>query len=263
VEGQLIRGAGGEVGLNAYVQWGNGYTYVTDQILSTFTFYYSATEGVTAYDNGTLDFLAIDEPVALNPRYLQVPLLAGGVALTYSISSLAPGAPPLSFSREALARIWLGQVTRWNDPEIGSLNPNASLPDAPIGLTYLPTRGVTQSFVRGLASFIDDVDPVAGDALRASMSLASLQPALNGTAVPLGSTADALQYMAAHDNTLVYLINDGFYTPGLPIANIRNRAGKHTRAPARTHTLLTICGRISVYRQRGSSYRTSVPSGAG
>jgi phosphate transport system substrate-binding protein len=235
VEGQLIRGGGGEVGLDAYVQWGNGYTYVTDQILYTFGFYYNATEGVIAYDNNTLDYLAIDEPIPINPRYLQVPLLAGGVALTYSVSTLGPGAPSLSFSREALARIWLGQVTHWNDSEIASLNPNVSLPYAPIGLTYLPTRGVTQSFVRGLASFIDDIDPVAGDALRASKSLASLPPALDGTAVPLGSTAEALQYMATHNNTLVYLINDGLYTPGLPIANVRNRAGTHTRPCARMH----------------------------
>lgn len=36
VQGQLVRGAGGEVGLAGYAEWGNGYAMVTDQVtLST------------------------------------------------------------------------------------------------------------------------------------------------------------------------------------------------------------------------------------
>jgi ABC-type phosphate transport system substrate-binding protein len=225
VDAQLVRGAGGEIGLNAYVQWGEGYNYVTDQILYTFNVIYNVSQGIEAYENDQLDFFAIDEPRAYDPNYVQVPLLAGGIALSYFLPTLATGTPALNLSREALAGIWLGQVTSWNDSEISGLNPNAALPNTPIILTYLPLRGVTKAFVRGLASFIADSDPVIAAALRANETLAYLPPALNGNALPFNSTDLAMAYMFANPGTLMYVVNDGFYTPYLPaIAHLRNRA---------------------------------------
>jgi ABC-type phosphate transport system substrate-binding protein len=105
----LIRGAGGEVGLPAYSQWGTGYKYVSDQLVYTYTVYFNATEAIAAYDRGELDFLGVDQPLDLSSDYVQLPLMAGGIALAYHHSSLAPDSPPLNFTREALARIWYGR----------------------------------------------------------------------------------------------------------------------------------------------------------
>ena len=94
------------MGLPAYSQWGTGYKNVSDQLVYTYTVYFNATEAIAAYDRGELDFLGVDQPLELSSDYVQLPLMAGSIALAYHHSSLAPDTPPLNFTREALARIW-------------------------------------------------------------------------------------------------------------------------------------------------------------
>ncbi|MFX8653119.1 extracellular solute-binding protein, partial [Acinetobacter baumannii] len=47
-----------------------------------------------------------------------------------------PGVAELKLSGEALAGIFLGKITAWNDPAIAKLNPKAALPAAPITVVH-------------------------------------------------------------------------------------------------------------------------------
>jgi phosphate transport system substrate-binding protein len=70
-----------------------------------------------------------DEAMKSAPgKILHIPIVAGAVAITYNV----PGAPKLKFDGETLAGIYLGQITKWNDPKIAGLNPDVKLPDASI-----------------------------------------------------------------------------------------------------------------------------------
>ena len=44
----------------------------------------------------------------------------------------------LRFTGELLAEIFLGEIKKWNDPQIVKLNPKASLPDLSIKVFYRP-----------------------------------------------------------------------------------------------------------------------------
>ena len=79
----------------------------------------------------TVDFGASDGPMkdadlAKAPgKILHLPTVAGAVVVSYNL----PGNPALKFDGETLANIYLGTITKWNDPAIAKLNPGVALPD--------------------------------------------------------------------------------------------------------------------------------------
>jgi phosphate transport system substrate-binding protein len=58
----------------------------------------------------------------------------GGVVPVVKIAGVQPG--QLRFTGDLLARIYLGQVIRWNDPAIAKINPGMTLPDKDITVVY-------------------------------------------------------------------------------------------------------------------------------
>lgn len=58
-------------------------------------------------------------------RIVHVPTCLGAVVVTYNL----PGDPVLNFTPEVLAGIFLGDITKWNDPRITVANPGLQLPD--------------------------------------------------------------------------------------------------------------------------------------
>jgi ABC-type phosphate transport system substrate-binding protein len=255
------------VGVGAYIEWDSQYKYVANQLGFTYTSVYNLTEGLAGYLRGDYDFLGVDAPVSsLSDEYLQVPNVASAMAVVYKISSL-PANSTLRLSREVLARIWyltplpsrvfysrfgdpiwsdalcalvyrLGQVTSWNDSAITALNPSlvGHLPEAPIKLAWVPPeqRAVTQVFVRGLASFMEDVDNVTAQALKANATLAYLPPVLAGNAssFPAFISVDGpsiFGYTLTTDNVLTYVNNDSYFITsfldyGCNVALLRNKA---------------------------------------
>jgi phosphate transport system substrate-binding protein len=76
---------------------------------------------------------------------VQVPVALGGVAIAYNLPGLTV---PLQLDGPTLAQIFLGKITRWNDPAIKQLNSRLTLPDLAIvpvhradssGTTYITT----------------------------------------------------------------------------------------------------------------------------
>jgi phosphate transport system substrate-binding protein len=85
-------------------------------------------------------------------------MTAGTIVLAYNI----PGVPAaLNLSREVYPKIFLGQITNWNDPLIAKDNPKVKLPDLPItvvrradssGTTFVFTKhlsAISEAFAKG------------------------------------------------------------------------------------------------------------------
>ena len=64
---------------------------------------------------------------------LHIPLALGAVAVAYNLPGVAE---ELRFTGPVLADIYLGKITRWNDPALKASNPTAELPDRPITVVY-------------------------------------------------------------------------------------------------------------------------------
>jgi phosphate transport system substrate-binding protein len=61
-------------------------------------------------------------------KILHFPTVAGADVLAYNV----PGNPQLKLDADSVAGIFLGKITKWNDPALVALNPDAKLPDADI-----------------------------------------------------------------------------------------------------------------------------------
>jgi phosphate transport system substrate-binding protein len=111
---------------------------------------------------GHVDFAGSDSPLVAdqigpaanrcdgNPAW-DLPLVFGPVALVYNL----PGVQTLVVSGDALAKVFSGRITAWNDPLLGALNPGVALPDTKIIPIYrADSSGTTdnvQKYLTGAA----------------------------------------------------------------------------------------------------------------
>lgn len=86
--------------------------------------------GVKQYTQGTVDFGATDGPMtdeeitAVDGKVLHVPTVLGAVVLTWNL----PGVSALRLDGGTIADIFLGRITRWDDPRLIALNPGVAFP---------------------------------------------------------------------------------------------------------------------------------------
>ena len=109
--------------------------------------------GIAQIKAGTVDFGSSDAP--LKPEELdkfgltQFPSVIGGVVPVINVPGIASGA--LKLDGEALANIFLGKITKWNDPAIVALNGGVQLPDSKITVVHRSDgSGTTFNFVNFL-----------------------------------------------------------------------------------------------------------------
>lgn len=94
--------------------------------------------GVRQITEGTVDFGASDAPMTeeeleASGRPLNLPTVLGAVVVTYN---LPDSDAQLRLDGETLAAIFLGDITRWNDPRIAALNPGVPLPDRDVLIVH-------------------------------------------------------------------------------------------------------------------------------
>jgi ABC-type phosphate transport system substrate-binding protein len=95
--------------------------------------------GIKQFTDGTVDFGASDGPMTdeqladfqknHNATALHFPAVLGADVPSYNIPGVTE---ELKFTPEALAGIFLGEIKKWNDPEIARENPTVKLPAADI-----------------------------------------------------------------------------------------------------------------------------------
>jgi phosphate transport system substrate-binding protein len=126
----LINGAGSTFDYPAFTKWFEAYGAVDTNVHFNYQSIGSGA-GQKLLLNNTVDFGASDAPMkdealATAPgKILHLPIVAGGVAIIYNL----PGNPKLKLDGDTLANIYLGNITKWNDPKIAALNPGVDLPD--------------------------------------------------------------------------------------------------------------------------------------
>lgn len=112
--------------------------------------------GVLDFINRTVDFAASD--AAMKPEEIAkvqggavlLPMTAGEIVIAYNL----PGNPKgLKLPRDVYPDIFLGKITKWNDPRIQSANPGLKLPDLPITVVRrADSSGTTFVFTNHLSA---------------------------------------------------------------------------------------------------------------
>ena len=155
VEAQLlINGAGATFPYPIYSKWFEAYSKVDPSVRFNYQSIGSGA-GQKQILDGTVDFGASDGPMsdqnlAKAPgKILHVPTVAGADVIAYNL----PGAPSLRLDGPAIADIFLGHITKWNDPRLSGLNPGVVLPESDILLVHRADgSGTTYIFVDYLSS---------------------------------------------------------------------------------------------------------------
>lgn len=131
---QDITGAGATFPAPLYAKWAEAYNKASGARIN----YQSVGSGagLKQIRSKTVDFGASDMPLKddelAKDGLVQFPTVIGGVVPVVNIKGIQPG--QIKLTGQALGDIYLGKVTKWNDPSLAALNPGVPLPDAAISV---------------------------------------------------------------------------------------------------------------------------------
>ena len=153
----LINGAGATFPYPLYSKWFDEYAKVDPSVRFN---YQSIGSGggqkqilAETVDFGASDGPMSDENLSKAPgKILHLPTVAGAVVAIYNL----PGAPKLKLDGPVLADIFMGKITRWNDPKIAALNPGEKLPGTDLVVVHR-SDGSGTSYI--FTDFLSSVSP--------------------------------------------------------------------------------------------------------
>jgi len=115
--------------------------------------------GIRQFSEGTVDFGGSDAPMsdsaiaAIQSNVLHIPTVLGAIVVTYDLPGVTQG---LKFTPEAIADIFLGKITKWNDARLASANAGVSLPATDVVVVHR-SDGSGTSF--GFTDYLSKVSP--------------------------------------------------------------------------------------------------------
>jgi phosphate transport system substrate-binding protein len=213
----LINGAGATFPYPIYSKWFYEYSKLDPSVRFNYQSIGSGA-GQKQILQGTIDFGASDGPMsdqnlAKAPgKLLHVPTVAGADVIAYNL----PGTIRLRLDGPSIADIFLGKITKWNDPRLTRLNPGAALPEADILVVHRADgSGTTYIFVDYLSSVSREWQRLVG------RGMAVKWPAGLGAKGNEGVTGQIKQMPGAIGCVeLVYATQNQ-----LPYASVKNAAG--------------------------------------
>ncbi len=151
-----ITGAGATFPYPVYAKWAEAYKAKTGTGMNYQSI--GSGGGIKQIEAGTVDFGASDKP--LKPEelekngLLQFPTVIGGVVPVVNVKGIQPG--DLKLTGDVLAKIYLGEIAKWDAPEIAKLNPGLKLPSQEITVVHR-SDGSGTTFI--FTSYLSKVSP--------------------------------------------------------------------------------------------------------
>jgi phosphate transport system substrate-binding protein len=131
-----ITGAGATFPMPIYSKWAEGYKKATGHSLNYQSI--GSSGGIRQINAKTVDFGATDAPVSgenLDKNgQVQFPAIIGGTVPVINLDGIKPG--ELKITGPVMADVFLGNITKWNDPRLLALNPGKQLPDQSITIVH-------------------------------------------------------------------------------------------------------------------------------
>jgi phosphate transport system substrate-binding protein len=152
----MLNGAGATFPYPVYSAWANEYNKITGMKLNYQSI--GSGGGIKQITERTVDFGASDKPLTpeelAKANLLQFPAVIGGVVPVVNIPGIKAG--ELRLDPETVCKIYMGEITKWNDPKIKGLNPKVNLPQSEITVVHRSDgSGTTAIFT----DYLSDVCP--------------------------------------------------------------------------------------------------------
>jgi len=212
-----ISGAGATFPFPIYAKWADAYKKETGAGLNYQSIGSGA--GIKQIKAKTVTFGATDAPLTakdLDAAGLeQWPMVMGGIVLVVNLDGIKSG--DIAIDGPTLAKIFLGQITKWNDPALKAQNPKAALPDLDIAVIHRADgSGTTFNFTDYLSKVSPDWQSKIGESTSVEWPLGIGAKGNDGVANNVAGTKGSIgyvEYAYAKQNKLTY-------------ANMINKAGK-------------------------------------
>jgi phosphate transport system substrate-binding protein len=233
-----LSGAGSTLVVPLEAEWSQAF-----QALHAVTVNYDprgAASGISALAAGSVDFAVADQPMGSSELAscrgcYQLPWALSAIGIAYHVNGIGN---QLHLTGKVLAEIYMGQITRWNDPQIQALNTQTRLPAQKITPVYRgDDSGETYAFTRYLSSVNGTWSSRYGYGTTVSFPVGIRGSDNLGVTTDVQSTNDtigyiAVSYLIAHRLPAAAIQNaDGkFEYPNL--SNIENAAQSVRRVPA-------------------------------
>ena len=178
--------------------------------------------GVKQFTQGTVDFAASDAAMSdeeiekVKQGVIMIPATAGSIVIAYNL----PEVKDLKLSRDAYVGIFLGKITKWNDPAIAKDNPDVKLPDLPINLAFRSDgSGTTFVFTKHLSAISPDFADEVGTDKSVTWPAGAGGKGNEGVTALVKQTPGTIGYVEYG-----YAVNNGLST-----ASLQNKAGKFVK----------------------------------
>ena len=175
--------------------------------------------GISQLTSKTVDFGASDAPMngkqdsLVTSPVIHIPITAGAVALSYNLPEVKD---TLQLSPEVVAGMFLGTITKWNDPKIVALNKGVKLPATSIVIAHRSDgSGTTNIFTTYLSKVSPDWMTKVGKGSAVNWPVGLGGKGSEGVAGQIKQTPGAFGYIE-----LAYAIQNG-----MAFAKVQNKAG--------------------------------------
>ena len=152
-KGIEITGAGASFPAPIYTKWAEQYKIISGDSLNYASI--GSGGGVKQIKEKTVDFGATDNPLKGDELekdgMVQFPAIIGGVVVIFNLEGFKPG--ELKIDGDTTAKIFAGEIEKWNDKQIAALNPGKKLPDQAITVvTRSDSSGTTKIYTDYLSA---------------------------------------------------------------------------------------------------------------
>jgi phosphate transport system substrate-binding protein len=223
----LINGAGATFPYPMYSKWFSEYKKAHADISINYQSRGSGA-GIQQVTAGTVDFGATDGPMndmqlkefadKRGSEVLHFPTVLGAVVPTYDIKGVTA---TLNFTGEALAGIYLGKITKWNDPAITGPNPGVNLPNADIVVVHrAEASGTTFIWTDYLSKVSPEWKMKVGNAASVNWPVGLGGQGNEGVSGQIKQTGNTIGYVE-----LIYALQNK-----MPYGKVKNAAGEFVTA---------------------------------
>ena len=218
---QQLSGAGASFPAPLYQRWAVEYNKLHPNVQVNYQSVGSGA-GVKQFTQGTVDFAASDAAMSdeeiekVKQGVIMIPATAGSIVIAYNL----PEVKDLKLSRDAYVGIFLGKITKWNDPAIAKDNPDVKLPDLPINVAFRSDgSGTTFVFTKHLSAISPDFADEVGTDKSVTWPAGAGGKGNEGVTALVKQTPGTIGYVEYG-----YAVNNGLST-----ASLQNKAGKFVK----------------------------------
>src|SRR5882757_1667244 len=223
----LINGAGATFPNPIYSKWFDEFHKANGNIQINYQSVGSGA-GIKQATDGTVDFGASDGPMteeqlkAYSDKHgsaiLHFPTVLGAVVPTYNIAGVSTS---LNFTPEALAGIFLGRITKWNDPAIAGPNKGVSLPAEDIIVVHRADgSGTSYVFTDYLSKVSDEWKTKVGKGTSVNWPTGIGGKGNEGVTGSVKNTPNTIGYVE-----LIYAVQNN-----IPYGTVKNSSGNFVKA---------------------------------